>query len=539
LIDYEGEPAILSTIIDITERKKTDNALSAEKDRLEVTLSSIGDSVISIDMQGTVVTINKMAETLTGYGKKEALGRPIEDICRIIDDKTNKPYDQIFEKLIEKHGNSKDKIVCSIVSRDDSPHLVDLSVAPIRIKDGTVIGFVMVFRDISEKQKLEAELFKARKLESLGVLAGGIAHDFNNILTGVITNLFMAKLSLPVGGESYKMLIDAEKACFRASRLTKQLLTFSKGGAPVKEVCSVKELIEETVGFCLSGSNAGFRLDLPDDLMPANVDKGQIDQVLNNLLINAQQAMPMGGTVVVSAENVEIVRDRSQDQRLLRLAEGRYIKVSIKDEGVGIAHADLEKIFDPYFTTKPSGNGLGLTTSYSIVKNHGGTIVVDSQPGCGSVFSFYVPGVDLAPEVKNDDAPISRAGQGKVLVMDDDEAVRNVVLRLLKGYGYDAYCVSSGSETVEAYTHALKAAEPFDVVIMDLTIPGGMGGKEVAKILSGIDPNVKAIVSSGYSNDPIMANFRDYGFKGVIVKPFNIEDFVKIVESVIREDGNS
>jgi PAS domain S-box-containing protein len=537
LIDYEGEQAMLSTIIDISERKKTDNALAAEKDRLDVTLSSIGDSVISTDTAGKVVTINKMAETLTGYSKIEAQGRSIDDICRVIDDKTNKPYDKIFGKMIERHGIARDKTVCTIISRNDSLYLVDLSVAPIRIKDGTAIGLVVVFRDISEKQKLETELFKARKLESLGVLAGGIAHDFNNILTGVITNLFMVKLSLPVGGEGHKMLIDAEKACFRASRLTKQLLTFSKGGAPVKEICSIKELIEETVGFCLSGSNAGFRLDLPDDLLAANVDKGQIDQVLNNLLINAQQAMPMGGTVVVTAENVEIVRDRSPDQRLVRLAEGRYVKVSIKDEGVGIPETDLEKIFDPYFTTKPSGNGLGLTTSYSILKNHGGTIVVDSQVGRGSVFSFYLPAIDSVAQDSEEAVEPGQSGHGNVLVMDDDEAVRNVVSRLLSNYGYTARCTASGKETIEAYTEAFQAGGPFDVVIMDLTIPGGMGGKEVVKVLSDIDPKVKAIVSSGYSNDPIMANFRDYGFKGVIVKPFNIEDFVRVVEGVIRENA--
>ena len=535
LIEYEGEQAILATIINITERKKMDQALAAEKDRLDVTLASIGDSVISTDTAGLVITINNMAETMTGYKREETSGKHIDDICRVIDEKTNEPYDRIFGRMIEKHGIASYKRICTVLSRDNRQYRVDLSVAPIRANDGEALGIVLVFRDITEKQKLEDELFRARKLESLGVLAGGIAHDFNNILTGVITNLFMAKLGMPADGESYKMLIDAEKACFRASRLTKQLLTFSKGGAPVKEVCSVKELIEETVGFCLSGSNAGYRLELPDDLMAANIDKGQIDQVINNLLINALQAMPLGGTIVVSAENVEISRNgEAIDQRLLSLAPGPYVKVSISDEGMGIAPTDLEKIFDPYFTTKSKGNGLGLTTSYSIIKNHTGIIAVDSELGRGSVFSFYLPAEDLSLEDARDQEKPQPRGNGKILVMDDDDAVRSVVSRLLKGYGYKVECAASGNETIRVYKEAYGDGEAFDAVIVDLTIPGGIGGKETIRLLKEFDPTVKAIVSSGYSNDPIMANFREHGFMGVIVKPFNIEDFVRMVESVIH-----
>jgi PAS domain S-box-containing protein len=535
LIEYEGEPAVLATIVNITDRKKIDQALASEKDRLDVTLSSIGDSVISTDSAGVVITINKMAETLTGHSREEAVGKPIDAICRVIDEKTGEPYDRIFSRMIEKHGIAPYKTHCTLMSRDNSQYRVDLSVAPISNNDGAAIGIVLIFRDITEKQKLEAELFKARKLESLGVLAGGIAHDFNNILTGVITNIFMAKLGVPADGESHKLLIDAEKACFRASRLTKQLLTFSKGGAPVKEVCSIKELIEETVGFCLSGSNAGYRLELPDNLSAANVDKGQIDQVLNNLLINAQQAMPLGGTIVVLAENTEISRDeKAIDQRLLALAPGAYVKVSISDEGMGIADGDLEKIFDPYFTTKARGNGLGLTTSYSIIKNHNGVIIVDSELGQGSKFSFFLPAADLSMESANDQEKPQPRGNSKILVMDDDDAVRTVISRLLQGYGYTVQCTATGDETVTAYKKAFGDGEAFDVVIMDLTIPGGIGGKETVKVLREFDPDVKAIVSSGYSNDPIMANFRDYGFTGVIVKPFDIEDFVRTIESVVR-----
>jgi len=533
-IVFDGEPATLITVWDITEQKKIEQALAAEKERLDVTLSSIGDSVISTDTHTNIVTINKMAELLTGYTRDEAVGRPLDYICRMIDPKTHLVRQGIFLAMIGQHGIVPFKKHVRMLSSDQTEHQIDMSVAPIRSDDGTVIGIVLVFRDISERQKLETELFKARKLESLGVLAGGIAHDFNNILTGIITNLFMAKISMPPASESYKLLVDAEKACFRASRLTKQLLTFSKGGSPVKEVASVKELIEETVGFCLSGSNANYHLDLPDDLLAANIDKGQIDQVINNLLINSLQAMPAGGTITVTAANVTIDASAREVETPGALRPGNYIKISIIDEGVGIAPKDLEKIFDPYFTTKPQGTGLGLTTSYSIIKNHDGIITVESRPGKGSVFSFYLPALEISIGSHTVEEKLVKHGGGKILVMDDDDAVRTVISQLLKGFGYTVLCTATGNETIDTYKSALNESQPFDVVIMDLTIPGGIGGKEVVKILAGIDPTVKAIVASGYSNDPVMANFKDYGFCGVILKPFNIDEFVRVVEGAMN-----
>jgi CheY-like chemotaxis protein len=312
------------------------------------------------------------------------------------------------------------------------------------------------------------------------------------------------------------------------------LLTFSKGGSPVKEVASIKELIEETVGFCLSGSNANYRLEIPDGLMASNIDKGQIDQVINNLLINALQAMPAGGTITVIAENFILREDGPAEHAHLGLLPGNYIKVSIKDEGVGIAPKDLEKIFDPYFTTKPQGTGLGLTTSYSIIKNHNGAITVESQFGEGSVFSFYLPALEVSLNSYAAESKNSKNRAGKILVMDDDEAVRTVVTQLLKGFGFQVQCAATGNETIEAYKNAFLEGAPFDVVIMDLTIPGGIGGKEALKILKETDPQIKAIVASGYSNDPVMANFKDFGFRGVIVKPFNIDEVLRVIESVMN-----
>jgi PAS domain S-box-containing protein len=536
LIKYEGETATLATIWDISEQKNIEQALADEKERLDVTLSSIGDSVISADIDLKIITINKVAETLTGYTKEEAIGRPLDDICRIVNETTHKCIDNVFSGMVRKSGIVNHKKHVIIQARDGSEYRVDMSASPINSDNNSVIGMVLVLRDISERQKLETELFKARKLESLGVLAGGIAHDFNNILTGIITNLFMAKISMPIENESYKMIVDAEKACFRASRLTKQLLTFSRGGAPVKEIASVKELIEETVGFCLAGSNADYRLEIPDDLPAATIDKGQIDQVLNNLLINALQAMPAGGTITVIAESV-FINDEDiaiAENSFSSLTQGNYIKVSIKDEGVGISPKDMEKIFDPYYTTKPQGTGLGLTTSYSIIKNHNGVITVESKPGKGSVFSFFLPALEVSLEIGNIDEKNIEPKGGSILIMDDDEAVRTVVTQLLSRFGYKVCCACTGNEAIEQYKSAMMENSPFDVVLMDLTIPGGIGGKEVVKILQEVDPDIKAIVSSGYSNDPVMANFSDYGFCGVIVKPFNIDDFVKVVDNVMN-----
>ncbi len=535
LIEFEGEPATLVTVWDINEEKKIKQALADEKERLDVTLGSIDDGVISTDMNTNVITVNKAAEMLFGYSKEESIGRRLDDICCIIDEKTHKPNECIFVKMIEQYGVVNYKKHFVLRSRNGSDHHIDLSMSPIMDQNGAIIGIVLVFRDVTEKQKLENEIFKVRKLESLGVLAGGIAHDFNNILTGIITNLFMAKLTLPQSGENYRLLLDAEKACFRASRLTKQLLTFSKGGAPVKEIASIKEIIEETVGFCLSGSNAIYKLELSDDLMAANIDKGQIDQVINNLLINAQQAMPSGGVIIVKAENITIFNDKEHlvSARNTTLPPGQYIKVSIRDEGTGIPHKDIEKIFDPYFTTKPNGTGLGLTTSYSIIKNHDGIIIVDSEMGRGSVFSFYLPALDVSLEAGTKQTVSHKSKGGKILVMDDDDAVRTVVAQILKSYGFEVVCTSSGTETVQIYKRAFAERIPYDAVIMDLTVPGGMGGKEVVKILKEFDPLLKAIVTSGYSNDPIMANFKEYGFCGVIAKPFIIDEFLRVVKDVI------
>jgi|WetSurMetagenome_2_1015567.scaffolds.fasta_scaffold00008_34 PAS domain S-box-containing protein len=541
LIEIEGGPAVIGTLYDITERKRIAEALEAEKELLSVTMESIGDGVISIDVEGVVLSINRNAAVLAWSHAQDAIGRPLDDVFCFLDDVTREPRFGVVHAMIAKYGVRRFERTVTLRTMQSATRLVELSVSPIETENGIKLGMVLVFHDITEKRKLEAELQTARKLESLGVLAGGIAHDFNNILTGIITNLFMARTRVKEDNATYELLADAEKASFKASKLVKQLITFSKGGAPVKEVLHLRNSIEDSADFCLSGSNVQCQINIPPDLWTVEADKGQIDQVLNNLIINADQSMPSGGTITIAAENVTVsggapgpIGQGSQPM----LTEGRYVKVTVADEGPGISKENREKIFDPYFTTKPNGTGLGLTIAYSIIKNHKGMIAVDSPPGKGAVFSFYLP---AAVEKKTPSQAVRGSTDSgpslRVLVMDDDPSVRTVVSQLLKSAGYEVHCASTGEETIVAYEHAFASTSPFNVVVMDLTIPGGMGGKETVEKILAIDPRARVVVSSGYSNDPVMANYRDYGFCGVIAKPFNIDDFLGVIRKSIERDA--
>lgn len=524
---------VIEYIRDITDLRKAEEELAEEKELLSVTMESIGDGVVSTDIIGNIVSINPVALAFTGFSHDETIGKHVDDVFGFYHDKIKDAHDGIVRFMIKNKGIKPISVRCGLRMQKGPERIIDLSVSPINNAAQAVIGMVMVFRDVTERHRLESELYKARKLESLGVLAGGIAHDFNNILTGIITNLFMAKLNVKSNPDTFQLLAEAEKASFRASKLVKQLLTFSKGGAPVKESVAIKDVIEEAVGFCLSGSNVNYKLELAEDLSNVEADRGQIDQVLNNLIINADQAMPGGGTITVVAENVTIGRGTRQEGVLsASLQPGDYVRVTLKDEGTGIPHENLEKIFDPYFTTKQNGNGLGLTIAYSIIKAHKGIVTVDSVVGKGTTFSFYLP-VAKGPEMSGEKSGMATAASGageRILIMDDDGAVRTVLSQLLKNSGYDVVCTALGTETLEKYAAAMKGGNPFSVVVMDLTIPGGMGGKEAVVKLLEIDPRARVVVASGYSNDPIMANFQEYGFCGVIVKPFNIDEFLAVIK---------
>ncbi len=420
-----------------------------------------------------------------------------------------------------------------LVARDGTERFIATNGAPLHDQESRVIGVVLAFSDVTEKRKMEAELLKMEKLESLGVLAGGIAHDFNNILTAILGNISLAAMCANPQGDLLQILTEAEMACLRARDLTMQLLTFAKGGAPIIQTASVADLLQDSTRFALRGSNVGCEFDIADDLWAVQVDEGQISQVIHNLVINAQQAMPQGGTVKVRAENVSMGAVES-----LPLKAGRYVKISIEDSGIGIPDEHLSKIFDPYFTTKQKGNGLGLASAYSIVKNHDGHITVESELGVGTTFHVYLPASPEKATPHQDAAETPENGKGRILVMDDEEVIRDITKEVLTRMGYEAEFASEGSEAVEMYQRAFARGQSFDAVIMDLTVPGGMGGLEATRKLLDADPDAKVIVSSGYSNDPIMANYKEYGFRGVVAKPYKVRDLVATLQSVITNDNS-
>jgi signal transduction histidine kinase/CheY-like chemotaxis protein len=388
----------------------------------------------------------------------------------------------------------------------------------------------------TEKRQLEEEQIKNQKLESVGVLAGGIAHDFNNLLTAIVGNVTLAKRVTDSKSDAKVLLGDAEKACWRARDLTVQLLTFSKGGAPIRKSTRIEEIITDSASFSLHGSNVHCEMDVPTDLWTVDVDGAQISQVIQNIVINAVQAMPEGGRIRIEARNAGHVK--SADPRLVDLGDGLYVRVTIGDEGEGISPATLEKIFDPYFTTKRKGSGLGLAIAYSIVRRHGGTITVDSTLDKGSEFSLYLP-VAQEPSVPVDAARNGDSivlGKKSILLMDDEPSILTLLTVLLESRGHSVCQARSGDEAVDLFRTARLSDTPIDLVILDLTIPGETGGRETMSRLMKIEPDVKGIVSSGYSGDPVMANYRDYGFRAVISKPYSLDELNELVNRILSED---
>jgi len=416
-----------------------------------------------------------------------------------------------------------------LVSRDGTERLISCSVAPIFDREVKIIGGVLVFSDITEKRRMQEELLKVEKLDSIGVLAGGIAHDFNNILTAIIGNVALTKRYAEPGSKVFDKMGEIEKAAFRARDLTQQLLTFSKGGEPVKKTLFLDRIFHDSAQFALGGSSVGLEYAPPAELWPVEADEGQISQVINNLVINAVQAMPNGGVIQGGLKNITLSADSP-----LPLPQGRYIELTLRDCGTGISRQNLSRIFDPFFTTKKRGSGLGLATAYSIIEKHHGYITVDSQLGQWTLFRVYLPASDRKVVDRPEFGAEMARGTGKILIMDDEEIILEVVRDILSHAGYTVELARDGREMLDRYQDARLQGAAYDVVILDLTIPGGMGGKEAVGHLLKLDPQAKAIVSSGYSNDPVMADFSSFGFRGAVTKPYKIEELCKVVSEVMQ-----
>jgi PAS domain S-box-containing protein len=504
---------------------------------LSTTLDSIRDAIITTDDQGLINFMNPLAVELTEWASAEAMGLPASAVFQLIDSQSKMPMDSFVSAALSQEATLSPEPDPLLVTRKGVEFPVQYQATSIRNHQGKVIGAVLIFRNMTDQRRIERELLRTQKLESLGLLAGGVAHDFNNLLSAIVNNIGLVKARLRPVEDIYKRLEFVERAVWRGAELTQQLLTFAKGGAPVKKVTTVDAVIQESAELALHDSNVRFTYTRPDDLWSVEVDTGQMGQAFHNLLLNAKEAMPMGGEVIIQAENVVIGPEQH-----FTLLPGNYVRILVQDHGIGIAQENLAKIFDPYFTTKFSGNGLGLTTTYSIITRHDGHIQVESEVGKGAIFILHLPAISqssstLLQPLATPAGELSVEGNRRILIMDDDELIREAAGAFLELLGYSHEAAGNGNEAVVIYQRALESGKPFDAVILDLTVRGGMGGRESLEQLLTIDPGVKAIVSSGYCHDPIVANYQNYGFKGVVSKPYTIEEMGEMLHKLIHFDS--
>ncbi|MBU4355438.1 MAG: PAS domain-containing protein [Proteobacteria bacterium] len=515
----------------LDKRQQAEESLLESEEKYRLLVSKLPALVFKGYADWTVDFFDDKIEALIGYSKAEFDSRRLKWSEVIRSEDLSSVKDAFIQALRTNQSYVREY---RIKAKDGGILWIQEKGLIIRRQNGKIDYVSGVFFDITERKIFEEERLIFSKMESLGVLAGGIAHDFNNILTVILGNINLAMLDLPKEYGGQEILTEAEKACFQAQSLARQLLTFAKGGAPIKELVAIEPLLRESATFACRGSAVRGEFTLPNNLWALEVDPGQINQVFQNLIINAIQAMPGGGTIKIQAENLVLAAESD-----LPLSAGKYVKISLQDQGGGMPAGYLAKIFDPYFTTKAKGSGLGLATSYFILKNHHGHIAAESKLGVGTTFTIYLPAVDRKisrpPEVEMK----LFSGKGKILVMDDDDLVREVVGKMVVYLGYEANLARDGAEAISIFAEAQKSGQPFDAVILDLTVPGGMGGKEAMENLLKIDPKVKAIASSGYSDDPIMAEFHKYGFSAIIPKPYRVMEAGKVLHDIIANKADA
>ncbi len=526
-LELQGKRYLMGIGIDITERKKAEDALSYSIALTNAALESTADAILVVNRKGEIVQWNQKFVDLWQV-PEHLLVRDVKDpVLEYVSAQFADP-EAFVSGVMALYEHPEDSSEDTLILADG--RFFERYSQPLKIGD-EIVGRFWSFRDVTDRKEHEREQLKIEKLESLGILAGGIAHDFNNILTAVIGNISLAQMFLEPTHRAFKQLLEAEKASVRATELSHQLLTFARGGEPLKKVVSLRPLVDESISLVLHGSNVKGVVDIPESIPAIEADEGQLSQVFHNIIINATQAMPGGGKIFVTARNEQL-----QSGNSMELQAGNYVKLIFADQGCGISETDLARIFDPYFTTKSSGNGLGLASAHSIIKRHGGHISASSVLAKGTTFNIYLPSVEETyadyrseSEIKIDE----KHRGGMILVMDDEKMILELISDMLDCLGYAVKTCENGEEAVSLYKKQMEKEEPFSMVIMDLTIPGGMGGKEAAEQILAIDPKACLVVSSGYSSDPIVSSFSSYGFKAAVAKPYRLKEISQVLSSLL------
>lgn len=527
--DAQGRPLrVIGTHADISDRKRAEEDLGKSEERYRLLMETSPSAITVSDIWGNIFLVNHRALGIFGHlDVDEALGR---SIFEWVPEEEKARASNAFARVLE--GQLLDNFEIRLLKGNGESFWGSINASVVRDGEGIPQLITVVTTDVTERKRLEEEIIKTQKLEAIGTLAGGIAHDFNNLLQGVFGYISLAKMRSDDREKSLAALEEAEKALHRSVRLTAQLLTFSKGGKPVKKLVDLRPVIEDAATFALTGSRASCRIVADDGLWRAEADEGQIGQVVQNIVLNADQAMPEGGEVEITARNVKVPWTCNPRG----LQNGKYVEIGIRDSGIGIPEQYLGKIFDPYFTTKEKGSGLGLATSYSIMKNHGGVIECKSEMGKGTSFFLYVPATATA---NKEEPPKAAAAavlgkSGKILVMDDEALVRNIAREMIESLGHEVELAENGQEAIASYGESLRSGVRFDVVILDLTIRGGMGGEEAMRELLKMDPGIRAVVSSGYADSAAISDYEARGFKAGLKKPYDITELSDTLNSLLQ-----
>lgn len=524
-IDYPDKTLFTGIARDISKHKKAEKYLSEKEQQWQLFSQATSNLLWNWDFSDDSVERNTAFQTTFGYSSEEVSPTIAWWVERLHDEDRERVM-AVFQKTLDTK-KSTCRYNYRFRRKDGSYADIEDRVFILRDASGIGVRALGAMTDITERIQLEEKVRKNHNLEMLGILAGGIAHDFNNMLTGIITSFSLLEMLSDSNSEAHTIAREGNEAAEQTRLLTQQLLTFAKGGMPLKESIAIEKMLTKTVGLTLSGSNTKPTYHIEADLYPVDIDPGQIGQVLQNLVLNADQSMPEGGTLYIRASNIEI------DERP-PLASGRYVKITIEDQGNGMSPEVMDKIFNPYFTTKTTGHGLGLATVYSIIQRHDGHITVQSTVGMGTTFTFYLPAADQHAQLTAQTERRATSGTGRILLLDDQEIIHQSMGKMLVFLGYEMESAYNCEDMLSSYRTAQSTGQPFDAVIMDLTIPGGMGGKDAVRALLKIDPQACALVSSGYADDPIMANFEQYGFADRVVKPVDMQNFSQMLKSVLE-----